>query len=480
MPANIEIVTDTKRRITFTLLESDVDTEILVRLKSLQKTTTLPGFRRGKAPLKMIDTRFRSDVKAEVLNDLVSLQVDQTLQEQAVPVYSRPYVEKLSNDNGGDYDISVSFETYPEFTKRDIKGEWVEIPALEMSEADYDKRLEELREYFHDWQQVERKPLEGDYVTLNWVNASQPDSALDDAANRIPVRVGEAEPAEVQDALLDLDIGEIKVIEIAAPQIASNDDSDSPESQQFKMRIESVSMPLKEKFSKDALINLFGVESEDDDRLRERLKLFVSRESKAAIHRVKEIKVKDLLLAANETNPPESAVTIAFADLLARSGVDKEKALLAAAQEEQPDQLRQMKQTTRERLKFTWIVQEIATGLGLTGERRDELAEQMLREEAEDFPNPEQAYTEMLPVTRQYEEICITRNVVDFLLEDANVQTIPMNYWDLIKLDNELKESDMNVLPPVSTERQPEAEVETEIDTAESVIVDAYGNPIRS
>lgn len=474
MPATIEKVTDTERRIKFTLLESDVDAEIQVRLKSLQRTTTLPGFRKGKVPLKLIDTRFRSDVKAEVLDDLVSMQVRQTLQEQTEPLYTRPVVEKISNDDGGgDYDVSVCFETYPEFTKKEIKGKLVEIPELVMSEAEYDNLLEELRGVFHDWESVERKPQEGDYVAFKWVNASEPDSALEDA-ERVPIIIGEKKYRVVENALLHMDIGVITVMDLAR-EYDPTEESVLVETALTKVRIESVSKPLKDKFNKNALINLFGVESEDDDRLRDRLKLFVRRECNPIIRRVKELEVGDILLAANDVDPPESALILAFAERLMDTGVTKDEAFITAVEDDQSEELSLMKADTRTRLKLTWILKEIAMDLGLTGERREELAEQMLREEAEDFPDPERAYNEMLPVTREYEEISVARKVIDTLLEDAYVQTIPMNYWDIIHLDDALDEVEEEALSPKS----PIIRLEPDIEVVENVIVDAYGNPIR-
>src|SRR5437660_11932772 len=61
--------------------------------KEFARLATIPGFRRGKAPVSLIRRRFAEDIKGEVLQTLVPERVEKAVVEQKLTPVSQPKVE---------------------------------------------------------------------------------------------------------------------------------------------------------------------------------------------------------------------------------------------------------------------------------------------------------------------------------------------------------------------------------------------------
>jgi trigger factor len=135
--------------------------------KDFAKIARVPGFRPGKAPVSLIRRRFADDIKGEVLQDLVPKKVGAAVSEQKLTPVSQPQVEKLDFAEGKPLKFTAVFEVLPEFEVSNYKGLNIEMPAMDITEADVNKALEEMRERAAALAPVEGRPVEnGDYVQL--------------------------------------------------------------------------------------------------------------------------------------------------------------------------------------------------------------------------------------------------------------------------------------------------------------------------
>ena len=71
MATAVETLEKLERRITLTVPLAEVNQEVEKRLKVRARSAKFPGFRPGKAPLKMVAAQFGAMVESEVLNDKV-------------------------------------------------------------------------------------------------------------------------------------------------------------------------------------------------------------------------------------------------------------------------------------------------------------------------------------------------------------------------------------------------------------------------
>src|SRR5260370_8242218 len=135
--------------------------------KEFARIARVPGFRPGKAPVTLIRRRFAGDIKSEVLQLLVPEHLEKAVTEKYPRRVAQPQVEKIDFPETGPLKFRATFEVLPDFKLGEYKNLEVEIEPLDLSGADVDKALEEMRERAASFVPVEGRAIEnGDYAQL--------------------------------------------------------------------------------------------------------------------------------------------------------------------------------------------------------------------------------------------------------------------------------------------------------------------------
>lgn len=135
--------------------------------KEIARIANVPGFRKGKAPLSLIKKRFAEDIKGEVLQSLVPERVEKAVNEQKLSPVSQPQVDKLDFNEGQPLKFRAVFEVMPEFELGNYMEMELEVPALDFTEQDVTKTLEDMRQRAAAFSPVEGRAIEnGDFAQL--------------------------------------------------------------------------------------------------------------------------------------------------------------------------------------------------------------------------------------------------------------------------------------------------------------------------
>jgi trigger factor len=136
----IEEVSNIGRKLHFTVDSGEVKVELERAFRDLMRKVRLPGFRPGKVPRKMIESRYGAQVKSEVFGKLI----DETYRQAAkdLPVAGRPAVVE-QGDVRADLDLTFSIEVdfRPEIKVKGHKGVAVDMPIAKVSKADIDRAI---------------------------------------------------------------------------------------------------------------------------------------------------------------------------------------------------------------------------------------------------------------------------------------------------------------------------------------------------
>ncbi len=139
-----------------------------VAARHLARQVDLPGFRKGKAPRRLLEQRLGSGAIAQhALEDHLDDWYREALEaEELVPV-AQPEVdmETFSETEGATFTAEV--QVRPEIDLPDHAGIQVTHPEWSVDESEVDARIEELRERFAEVDEVERAAGNGDYVTID-------------------------------------------------------------------------------------------------------------------------------------------------------------------------------------------------------------------------------------------------------------------------------------------------------------------------
>lgn len=186
--------------------------------KEIARVARVPGFRPGKAPVSLIKRRFADDIKGEVLQSLVPEKVEKAVAEQKLSPVSQPQVDKLDFNEGQPLKFRAVFEVLPEFELGKYKGLDIEMPAMEVTDEDVNKALEETRERAAAFAPVEGRAVEnGDFVQLKL--AGTPEGGGDPIqADSVMCHVGAEETMQpFNENLLGASVGDHKTFNVDYP-----------------------------------------------------------------------------------------------------------------------------------------------------------------------------------------------------------------------------------------------------------------------
>lgn len=186
--------------------------------KEIARVARVPGFRPGKAPVSLIKRRFADDIKGEVLQSLVPEKVEKAVAEQKLNPVSQPQVDKLDFNEGQPLKFRAVFEVLPEFELTKYKGLDIEMPAMDVTDEDVSKALEETRERAAAFAPAEGRAVEnGDFVQLKL--AGTPDGGGDPIqADNVMCHVGAEETMQpFNENLLGANVGDHKTFDVDYP-----------------------------------------------------------------------------------------------------------------------------------------------------------------------------------------------------------------------------------------------------------------------
>lgn len=128
----------------------------------------IPGYRPGKAPKAIIEKRFRKEIEEELTRKLVSESCASAIRDNKLNVISNPELEDLKLENG-ELKFTAKVITSPEFELPNYSGIAIKVPHAEVAEEEVNKAIDNLRDRFADFTDIEGRPLQmEDFVVLDY------------------------------------------------------------------------------------------------------------------------------------------------------------------------------------------------------------------------------------------------------------------------------------------------------------------------
>jgi trigger factor len=183
----VENLTPTRVKLNVEVSFEELKPSIAEAYKTIATQVQVPGFRKGKVPNKLIDQRVgRGYVLETAINEGLNGWYQSAVSEAGINPLSRPEVEITEvpdpTATDGELKFHVEIDVRPEIELPDYEGIAVEVEALEASDADTDKALDELRGRFGTLKVEDRPAADGDFLTINIaakIDGEEVDSASD-------------------------------------------------------------------------------------------------------------------------------------------------------------------------------------------------------------------------------------------------------------------------------------------------------------
>ena len=249
---------------------------------------TLPGFRKGKAPRKMIEKMYGAGVFYEdAANILIPRAYDEALKECEETIVSRPTIDITQIEAGKPFIFTAEVALKPEVTLGEYKG--VEVPKTEIQVTDEEIQAEVDKERENNSRTIDvddRGVEKGDLIKLDF----------DGSVDGVPFQGGKAEdyPLTVgsgsfipgfEDQLIGAKIGEEMEVKVTFPEDYHAEDLKGKEAV-FKCTVKAIQVKelpeADDEFAKD--VSEFDTLAE----YREDIKKNLTEKKEAAAKREKE------------------------------------------------------------------------------------------------------------------------------------------------------------------------------------------------
>lgn len=158
-----------ERHVIVTVSAADIDKYKDEAYSDLMPKAQIPGFRIGRAPRKLVESRFKSDIVDQVKGSLIMDAMSQVTDEQDFSAISEPdfNFEAVQMPDDGDLTFEFNVEVRPEFDMPEWKGLDLEKVVHEYSDEEVDTRAAELLQRYGDVEDVDGTVEVGDTVNIS-------------------------------------------------------------------------------------------------------------------------------------------------------------------------------------------------------------------------------------------------------------------------------------------------------------------------
>ncbi len=308
MQVSVEESGAIERKLAICVPSDEIESEVSKRLHDAARKTRIPGFRPGKAPMRIVRQRFAPGITNEVVMETIQSSYDAALKQQEIIPAGLLAIEPVPYQSGNDLEFVATIEVFPQIPSLNLEGVTIRKPVVEVTTQDIDNTLEDIRLRHADHYVIrEGKSEKGDRLTVDFEGKIDGESFEGGDAEGHSFILGNREmPEEFENGLVGINQGEVTVIRTSYPQLHDNPVLAGKEVE-YSVTIKAVEQPelpeLDDEFAEKMGISEGGIE-----KLRQEVEGNLSRELDERLRGVMHRRVMDGLLQKNEIEAPKSLV----------------------------------------------------------------------------------------------------------------------------------------------------------------------------
>lgn len=282
MQVSVETTSGLERRLTVAVPAERLDSAVEQRLLEAQKNLRVDGFRPGKVPMREVKRRFAKAVRSEVLSDVMRDSFIKAVEEQKLEPAGMPRFEPTRNEPGKDLEFVAVFDVFPEIALASFSAVSVERPVAEVTDADVDNMIDNLRKQRATWEVAERAAEQGDRVNIDYEGFKGDEAFAGGSAKGQNLVLGSGSMIPgFEDGLVGAKAGDSKTLSLTFPEDYQAEELKG-QAVEFKItvnKVEAQKLPeIDEEFMK-----AFGVEGGDLAKFRVEVKKNMERELTNAV-----------------------------------------------------------------------------------------------------------------------------------------------------------------------------------------------------
>ncbi len=369
------------RRLTITVPAARVERERKAAVQRLAKQVRLPGFRKGKVPVQIMEKRWGPAIEQEAIEKLVGDAYREAIAQQGLEPISQGSIDRIDYQAGSDLTFNVELEVRPEIELERLGGFQLRRERSEVTDAQVDQIIQRLQDENAVWSPLPEGeiPLVGDMVTVEITPRDEVAGASAEQPRSYEIVLGEGQAVPpIEEAIRTLKPGDENTFTVDLPEDASVPDSPT------KPHTVHIRMVAAKRAERPPVDDAFAASVGEFDSV-ETLRARIRQDLDAEATREAERNVRGQLLAqiveANPFEVPNAMIDRYLEQVLpAREAADAERVA---------EMRQQMRPVAEQALRRMLVIERVATmeGLHATSDEIDarvaSLAERMNRPAAE-------------------------------------------------------------------------------------------------
>ncbi|HEV7976585.1 trigger factor [Amycolatopsis sp.] len=212
MKSTVEQVSPTRVKINVEVPFDELKPNFERAYRKIAQQVRIPGFRPGKAPARVLESRIgRAPVLDEVVNEVIPAKYLEAVRADDLRTLGQPEFEVTKLEDREVLEFTAEVDIRPEITLPDFSDFTVSVDDVELTEAEVDEQLDELRARFGTLSGVDRPAENGDFVSID-LSASVDGKEVEEASTTgLSYEIGSGQLVDgIDDAIIGANAGETK------------------------------------------------------------------------------------------------------------------------------------------------------------------------------------------------------------------------------------------------------------------------------
>lgn len=422
MKVTIEDLSPIKKKMLIEVSSQDVDKEMDAVYQELSEKVSIDGFRKGKVPKGILETRYKEYVLGEVVSKVIETSYPQAIRENSLSPVSRPDINvKEGIERGKPFSYTATVEVKPPVKIEGYIGMELKRETVTVADDEVEKALEALRERNAYYNEVDRAAQENDAALIDFEGFIDDKPIKNGKTSDFYTVIGAKRLLPVlENAMIGMKKGEEKEVKVKFPAEYSQKELADKEAL-FKLKVKAVKerdMPkLDDEFAKDLKLDNLA-------QLKDKIKEGIRLEKEAAERARLKKEILEKLIEKNSFETPPSLVANYLQSMISRTmeGIKQGKLKVEDPAEATYEKLRDKYAKIAEtRAKEEIILDAVAKheNISVTAEELDLKVKQIAQQSYQNFDSLKRQLIEQGSDSILMAEI-LEDKVFDFIIEKAS------------------------------------------------------------
>ncbi|MGB9625535.1 MAG: trigger factor [Phycisphaerae bacterium] len=193
--ATVEDLGTLRKKVTITIPREAIDERLEKQYSELSREAIVPGFRKGRAPRRLLEKRFGSEVSETITSDLLGSGYVAAIEKVKLKVLGDPLIwcrpknppktedaetsvsgeqlmtvreafENIDLPESGSLTFACEVEVQPEFELPELKGIPIQRPKVAITDEDVEKQVDRFRRARAAWQTLADGAVQADDIVV--------------------------------------------------------------------------------------------------------------------------------------------------------------------------------------------------------------------------------------------------------------------------------------------------------------------------